>query len=207
MARITIEDCLEKIDNHFKLVLIASHRAQQLQAGVAPKIEAGNEKPTIIALREIAENLVDEDILNEPLVKDPNAEEELAELIAHGLMNHATPSDFNNMSEDLEEEESMDTLETGPKTMEEMEKIADLNLDHLKVGDDAPSEEDKALANKLSESEITIGEKLLSEAGEMAGNTNEGVAASETVQAQPEAESGTPSEEETEGGAAEKKPA
>ncbi len=169
MARITIEDCLEKIDNHFKLVLTASHRAQQLQAGVAPKIEESNEKPTIIALREIAEGLIDESILDEPLIQDPTAEDELAELIAHGLMNQEVATELDDMAEDAEDEDEpaeMDTLETGTETIEEMEKIADLNLDHLKAGDDTPGSVASALTNKLSESEIAMGDKLLTEAGE-----------------------------------------
>lgn len=66
MARITVEDCLDKIDNRFQLVMIASKRARQLQAeGKDPLVSADKDKPTVIALREIAEGLVTETILKE----------------------------------------------------------------------------------------------------------------------------------------------
>ncbi|PIE47512.1 MAG: DNA-directed RNA polymerase subunit omega [Gammaproteobacteria bacterium] len=67
MARITIEDCLEKIDNRFELILVASKRARQLAKGIAePLVEIDNDKPTVLALREIAEGKIDQDILLQP---------------------------------------------------------------------------------------------------------------------------------------------
>ena len=67
MARITVEDCLENVDNRFELVLIASKRARQIALGATPKVSPDNDKPTVIALREIAENLVDNNIDNNEL--------------------------------------------------------------------------------------------------------------------------------------------
>ncbi len=58
MARITVEDCLEKIDNRFELVLTATKRARQIVNGAEPLVEEENDKPTVIALREIAEGLI-----------------------------------------------------------------------------------------------------------------------------------------------------
>ncbi|WP_334154171.1 DNA-directed RNA polymerase subunit omega [Tepidimonas sp.] len=57
MARITVEDCLEKIPNRFQLVLVATYRARMLNQGHAPKLETRN-KPAVTALREIAAGLV-----------------------------------------------------------------------------------------------------------------------------------------------------
>ncbi|RKZ50372.1 MAG: DNA-directed RNA polymerase subunit omega [Candidatus Parabeggiatoa sp. nov. 3] len=54
MARITVEDCLEHTNNRFELVLLASKRARQLAMGAAPLVPIENDKPTILALREIA---------------------------------------------------------------------------------------------------------------------------------------------------------
>ena len=54
MARITIEDCLDKIPNRFELTLAATNRARQITAGSAPLVEQDRDKPTVIALREIA---------------------------------------------------------------------------------------------------------------------------------------------------------
>ena len=66
MARITVEDCLDNVDNRFELVMVSSKRARQIQAeGKDPLVEADNDKPTVIALREIADGLVNADILIE----------------------------------------------------------------------------------------------------------------------------------------------
>lgn len=65
MARITIEDCIERVDNRFRLVLIATKRARQISAGAAPLLREDNDKPTVLALREIAAGMIDERILDE----------------------------------------------------------------------------------------------------------------------------------------------
>ncbi len=54
MARVTVEDCLENIENRFKLVLLATRRARQLSKGADPFVNRGKDKDTVIALREIA---------------------------------------------------------------------------------------------------------------------------------------------------------
>ncbi len=59
MARITVEDCLENIDNRFELVLTATKRARQIGHGAEPLVPEQNDKPTVIALREIAAGLID----------------------------------------------------------------------------------------------------------------------------------------------------
>ena len=58
MARITVEDCLENVENRFQLVLMASRRARQLARGMKPLVEWENDKPTVVALREIAEGKI-----------------------------------------------------------------------------------------------------------------------------------------------------
>jgi len=58
MARVTVEDCLDHVDNRFDLVLLATKRARQLVRGADPKVPWENDKPTVVALREIAEGLV-----------------------------------------------------------------------------------------------------------------------------------------------------
>ena len=65
MARTTVEDCLDNVDNRFQLVLIASRRARQIVDGSDPLVEADNDKPTVIALREIAAGLIDSSILKQ----------------------------------------------------------------------------------------------------------------------------------------------
>lgn len=65
MARITVEDCLEHVENRFDLVLLASRRARQISQGADPLVPAENDKPTVIALREIAENLINDSSMDE----------------------------------------------------------------------------------------------------------------------------------------------
>lgn len=72
MARVTVEDCLANVDNRFQLVLVAAKRARQLVRGADPFQEWDNDKPTVLALREIAHGDVTREILKEkdiPLVK------------------------------------------------------------------------------------------------------------------------------------------
>ena len=66
MARITVEDCLENVENRFELVMIASRRARQLQTGGKdPLVPQDNDKPTVVALREIAAGFINKSILAE----------------------------------------------------------------------------------------------------------------------------------------------
>jgi DNA-directed RNA polymerase subunit omega len=58
MARVTVEDCVDKVESPYELVLVAKERATQLNAGVEPKVERDNDKHTVISLREIAEDKV-----------------------------------------------------------------------------------------------------------------------------------------------------
>jgi DNA-directed RNA polymerase subunit omega len=74
MARITVEDCLHNIENIFEMVLVAAKRARRVAHGADPMVELENDKPTVIALREIAEGHITPAILEEI---DPPAAEEL----------------------------------------------------------------------------------------------------------------------------------
>lgn len=78
MARVTVEDCLENIDNRFKLIMVASKRARQIATGVEPLVEWESDKPTVVALREIAESLITEEYLEE-IPFDNRSEELLSE--------------------------------------------------------------------------------------------------------------------------------
>ena len=73
MARITVEDCLSNIDNIFEMVLVAAKRARRVAHGADPMVELENDKPTVIALREIAEGLVTPSILEE--IEEPVTED------------------------------------------------------------------------------------------------------------------------------------
>ena len=98
MARITVEDCLENVENRFDLVMIASKRARQLQTGGRDAlIDEDNDKPTVVALREIAEGHINSSILtNTP---EEEAEESMDEVEAAA-----------NKANDISIEEAMDAV-------------------------------------------------------------------------------------------------
>jgi DNA-directed RNA polymerase subunit omega len=93
MARITVEDCLDHVDNRFDLVLLGTKRARQLAGGVEPLLPWQNDKPTVMALREIADGLLSAETLaaaeqeEEETAKSP--EQELAEELAAELKRNA----------------------------------------------------------------------------------------------------------------------
>ena len=79
MARITVQDCLENVDNRFELVLASAQRARQLSLGAEPRVPRENDKPTVIALREIAAGLIGRDVLDQDEVSAVPAEEAAGE--------------------------------------------------------------------------------------------------------------------------------
>jgi len=80
MARVTVTDCLEHVENRFQLVLIAAKRARQLAMGAKPLVDEEDDKPTVIALREIAESLVDVSILDKTNIGFFNEDDEIEEI-------------------------------------------------------------------------------------------------------------------------------
>ena len=93
MARITVEDCLEHVENRFDLVLLAARRARQISQGAEPLVPAENDKPTVIALREIAENLVNNETMDEMEAKAQiekiSTDDDLIRQIAQASLEHA----------------------------------------------------------------------------------------------------------------------
>ena len=88
MARVTVEDCLDNVDNRFQLVLVATKRARQIANGKEPMVAWENDKPTVVALREIADGLVTRGILNEK-----EEVEEVVEVDAAAIEAGMQPSD------------------------------------------------------------------------------------------------------------------
>ena len=64
MARVTVDDCLDHVPNRFQMTLAATYRARQITAGATPMVEANRDKPTVIALRELAERFYGLEVLN-----------------------------------------------------------------------------------------------------------------------------------------------
>ena len=88
MARVTVEDCVDKVPNRFELVMLAAHRAREIQSGSVPTVDRDNDKNPVVALREIADDVVDHEALKEHLIStlqrvDEHSEaEEEAETLA-----------------------------------------------------------------------------------------------------------------------------
>ncbi|MFT6723482.1 MAG: DNA-directed RNA polymerase subunit omega [Arenicella sp.] len=96
MARVTVEDCLNNVDNRFQLVLVATKRARQISLGSEPFIDQENDKPTVLALREIAEGLVTRDIL------DDTIEEEIFEMVEVDEVEGLEASEGNSEPSELD---------------------------------------------------------------------------------------------------------
>ena len=79
MARITVEDCIDKFESRFELVLVAANRARKIHSGETPTVEKDNDKNTVIALREIAEETIPVDVLKEKLIEEYQAVSMLSE--------------------------------------------------------------------------------------------------------------------------------
>ncbi len=112
MARVTVEDCLEKIDNRFDLVMVAARRARQLQTGGKdPLVPDQKDKPTVLALREVAAGLVGYAILDEVEVRK-SSDDELSELVQADALRKARQdlSIKEAMDADLIEEDEDDDV-------------------------------------------------------------------------------------------------
>lgn len=64
MARVTVDDCMKRIHNRFQMTLAAAHRARQIANGATPLVDAGRDKPTVVALREMAAGKIGVEVLN-----------------------------------------------------------------------------------------------------------------------------------------------
>ena len=69
MARVTVEDCIDKVDSPYELVLVAKERATQLNTGIEPTLDRDNDKNTVIALREIADEKISVGDVKEDIIK------------------------------------------------------------------------------------------------------------------------------------------
>ena len=118
MARVTVEDCVEKVPNRFRLVMLAAQRARELSVGAQITVDRDNDKNPVVALREIADATVQVGDLEEELIKgmqrhadtdDP--EEETTDLLSMEEELSATAETFGgqiNMAEEDEDDDSFD---------------------------------------------------------------------------------------------------
>jgi DNA-directed RNA polymerase subunit omega len=93
MARVTVEDCIDKVENRFELVLIASHRARLISSGASITINRDNDKNPVVALREIAETTLQPEDLKEDLIHSLQKNVEVDEPEAEAVPSLASASD------------------------------------------------------------------------------------------------------------------
>ena len=109
MARVTVEDCLDKVENRFELVLVAAKRAHQLSSGgYRTTLDAGKDKPTVLALREIEAGLIDASILTEEyaMEEELNAQDKLSEVAKmNEVAEELSEVTLDTESDDIEIEE------------------------------------------------------------------------------------------------------
>ena len=129
MARITVEDCIDKFSSRFELVLVASQRARKLHSGEEPTIERDNDKNTVIALREIADSTISKEEFKDHLIQEyqtnsiSDEEQENQELQA--------PSETDELIE-VTEEMSKENLVTKTEVEQEMNELVSQEDDEIK---------------------------------------------------------------------------
>ncbi len=114
MARITVEDCIDKFPSRFELVLVASNRARNLYTGESPTVEIDNDKNTVIALREIAEETISTEQLKNDLIQEYQintfAEDEDLEEIEDNSNEDQT--DTNHLTSDISNQDVINENES-----------------------------------------------------------------------------------------------
>ena len=134
MARVTVEDCIDKVDNRFELVLLAGHRARQISSGAEITIDRDNDKNPVVSLREIADETLSPADLKEDLI--------------HSLQKHVEVDEPEN--EEGDEMEAIDAIEmpaAHPDTMGEAASASD-----------APANAEPEVAfDRMSEEELLAG--------------------------------------------------
>jgi DNA-directed RNA polymerase subunit omega len=165
MARITVEDCIDKFPSRFELVLVASQRAKKLHSGDAPTVEKNNDKHTVIALREIADSTITVDQMKENLIQehqtitindeedeniklDINESDEIQENLSEVIKD-----EVNTMTTSQEVEKEMgDLISSQESEIEEQYEISD-NLDKNSNLEDGNNNEDLNLENNDNKDE------------------------------------------------------
>ncbi|PYE35929.1 DNA-directed RNA polymerase subunit omega [Rhizobium sp. PP-F2F-G38] len=107
MARVTVEDCIDKVDNRFELVLLASHRARLISQGAAITIDRDNDKNPVVALREIADETLSPGDLKEDLIHSLQKHVEVDEPEADPASITGSSVNFSDASEDDDQPEAV----------------------------------------------------------------------------------------------------
>ena len=165
MARITVEDCLKRIDNQFDLVMTAAKRARRIANGADPLVELEDDKPTVVALREIAAGLIDESILTEmdEPIEDILSSEEAEELLASTPMpsseNNAMPATDFKAAASAFDARAQSEAATPAASADEIDAEL-LAAVQAAIGDAAPAEEVAAVEAPVEEVPVIAAEPV-----------------------------------------------
>ena len=136
MARITVEDCIDKFESRFELVLVASNRARKLHSGESPTVDKDNNKNTVIALREIADETINIDDMKNTLIEEYQTqsiqnEEDLTLEYSDSDEQEQTLSDEQdtNQKEQVSDSDDEDMSDSNSKASLEEETASNNNLD------------------------------------------------------------------------------
>ena len=139
MARITVEDCIDKFPSRFELVLVASNRARKLYSGENPTVEIDNDKNTVIALREIAEETLTTEQLKNDLIEEYQTstfseDEEINEIEDNSVESEVEDNELNNTEIEENNEDpnnssentNIDTAQDNLENSSDDEKVQDI---------------------------------------------------------------------------------
>ena len=166
MARVTVEDCIDKVDSPYELVLVAKERATQLNSGIEPSIEKDNDKNTVIALREIADDKIKVPDLTESAIyklrkhveqvddgseDDEEVGDDFESLYKGEISKSGTPILPSKRARKAPEK-----IQVSKEDLEELSETAQPNLEDA-ASDEPQTDEDVSL-NQISESEEQVAE-------------------------------------------------
>lgn len=143
MARITVEDCLPFVQNRFELVMVGSKRARQLATGgKEPGVEWEDDKPTVVALREIEQGMVNASILEE------NEEDMMLELDLEGQLNAGSGESQSEVGDAILNPEGEASVEV--EAIDSVSEAAPTSTDAIEESSEASSEENNEQAGEAS---------------------------------------------------------
>ena len=148
MARITVEDCIDKFPSRFELVLVASNRARKLYSGENPTVEIDNDKNTVIALREIADETIEKDKLKNDLIEEYQTntfseDEDINELEDNTDDNLAEVNDLDTEQETLKESNTNELQQNNSNDDQQTKEIYnDPSQENLEISTDEDRNQD-----------------------------------------------------------------
>ncbi len=140
MARITVEDCIDKFESRFELVLVAANRSRKLHSGDSPTVEKDNDKNTVIALREIAEETITAEEMKNSLIEEYQTESVTDEDEEEQKLEYSSSEEENEIDEEINENDSKENQQDHQQP-EEIEN----KLPESVIEDNSQNIEDKDL--------------------------------------------------------------